>query len=139
MTTPTQTYEQARRTSGHTVIGWALDREERVELLLQFPPLHANVVADHVTLAAKVGREAPLPGPVHGEIVGRADDGQGVEALVVRIDGTTDRPDGSSFHITWSLGEGRRAKESNDVIAARGWTPLALPMPVKLIPARWPR
>lgn len=139
MTDAAQTYAEARRSSGQTVIGWALDREERVELLLQFPPRYAHVVADHVTLVAKVGREAPLPAPIHGEIVGRADDGQGVEAMVVRIDGGTDRPDGSIWHITWSLGEGRRAKESNDVIAACGWTPLDLPMPVKLTPARWPR
>jgi hypothetical protein len=139
MTDPARTYEQARRTKGDTVIGWALDREERVELLLQFPPKYPNVVADHVTLAARIGRDALLPEPVHGEIVGRADDGAGVEAMVVRIEGSTDRPDGSTWHITWSLGQGRRAKESNDVIAARGWTPIELPMPVKLTPARWPR
>jgi hypothetical protein len=139
MTDPARTYEQARRTKGDAVIGWALDRAERVELLLQFPPSYANVIADHVTLAARVGRDSPLPEPAHGEIVGRADDGAGVEAMVVRIDGTTDRPDGSTWHITWSLGQGRRAKESNDVIASRGWTPIELPMPVKLTPARWPR
>ena len=138
-TTPAQVYEQARRTSGQGVIGWALDREERVELLLQFPPRYANVVADHVTLAARVGRDALLPDVAHGEIVGRADDGAGVEAMVVRIAGSTDRPDGSVWHITWSLGAGRRAKESNDVIAARGWVPIELPMPVRLTPARWPR
>ncbi len=40
----------------------------------------------------------------------------GVEAMVVAIDGTTDRPDGSTYHITWSLGDGRRARESNDVL-----------------------
>jgi hypothetical protein len=136
MPSPAQTYEQARRTKGREVIGWTLDREERVELLLQFPPRYGNVVAHHVTLAAQVGRDAPLPEPVHGEIVGRADDSGGVEAMVVRIEGSTDRPDGSTWHITWSLGEGRRAKESNDVIAARGWAPIELPMPVKLTPAR---
>jgi hypothetical protein len=50
--------------------------------------------------------------------------------------GTTDRPDGSTYHITWSLSPGRRAKESNDVIAKLGWEPLELPMPVKLDPAQ---
>lgn len=138
MSSPASIYEKARRTSGQGVIGWALDREERVELLLQFPPRYRNLVADHVTLAARVGRDAPLPGVVHGEIVGRADDGKGVEAMVVRIEGSTDRPDGSTYHITWSLGDGRRAKESNDVIAAHGWTPIGLAMPLKLTPARWP-
>jgi hypothetical protein len=72
-----------------------------------------------------------------GEIVGRADDGKGVEAMVVSIADTTARPDGSTYHITWSLAHGREAVESNDVIATCGWTPLDLPMPVRLRPARW--
>jgi hypothetical protein len=93
------------------------------------------VVADHVTLSARVDRKSELPGETVGEIVGRVDDGRGVEALVVSIGGTTDRPDGSTYHITWSLAEGRRAKESNDVIREHGWQPLDLPMPVKLQPA----
>jgi hypothetical protein len=139
MSDPAQTYARARKSQGQTVIGWALDRAERVELLLQFPPRYPEVVADHVTLAARVGREAPLPDPVTGEIIGRADDSEGVEAMVVRLNGGTDRPDGSTWHITWSLAPGRRAKESNDVIAAHGWEPIDLPMPVQLTPARWPR
>ncbi len=57
--------------------------------------------------------------------------------MVVRIDGTTDRPDGSTYHITWSLAKGRRAKESNDVIRDQGFEPLELPMPVRLLPARF--
>ncbi len=121
------------------MIGWELDREQRKELLLQFPPKFPGVVADHVTLRSKVRRESGLPGEVTAEIVGRIDDGKGVEAMVVSLDGTTERPDGSSYHITWSLGEGRRAKESNDVIAALGWEKLELPMPVKLTPRKWPR
>ena len=132
--------KQAAAAAGHgkTVIGWALDREQRKELLQQFPPKFDNVVADHVTLAAKAKQDAALPCERLGEIVGRIDDGEGVEALVVAIDNITDRPDGSIYHITWSLGEGRRARESNDVIARLGWTAIDLPMPVRLIPSRWP-
>ena len=130
----------ARAGTGDAVIGWALDREQRKELLRQFPPQFSETVADHVTLAAGARRDADLPCETLGEIVGRVDDGDGVEALVVSIDGTTGRPDGSTYHITWSLdkAKGRRAKESNDVIARLGWTPLDLPMPVKLVPSRWP-
>ena len=120
------------------VSGWKLDPDQRAELLLQFPPAYPNVVADHVTLEAGVGPAAPPPPEAEAEIVGRADDGKGVEAMVVRLDGTTDRPDGSTWHITWSLAEGRRAKESNDVIAREGWQDFDLPMPVRLTPARWP-
>lgn len=133
---PQQAFQRAKK--GNGVIGWSLDRSQRTELLLQFPPKFSEVVADHVTLAARVARDAELPGDVDAAIVGRIDDGAGVEAMVVMIDGSTDRPDGSTYHITWSLEPGRRAKESNDVIARLGWEKIELPMPVRLTPARWP-
>ena len=117
------------------VIGWKLDRSEREELLKRFPPRYPDAVADHVTLET-TAEATPLPPPVSAEIVGRTDDGAGVEALVVAIDGSTDRPDGSTFHITWSLGQGRKAKESNDVLKARGWDELA-PLPVTVRPAKF--
>lgn len=132
-----QASEQAG--SGDTVIGWSIRvGRQREELLQQFEPRYPNTVADHVTLKAKASRDAPLPDETQGEIIGRTDDGQGVEALVVRIGGTTERPDGSTYHITWSLGPGREAKESNDVLRDRGWEEIDLPVPVRLEPKRWP-
>ena len=119
-------------------VGWALDRAERAALLKRFPPRYPQAVADHVTL--KFGdRQAALPTETSGEIVGVADDGAGVQAMVVRIGGTTDRPDGSTYHITWSLRPGRRAKESNEVIARFGWRALDAPVPVRLEPSAYPR
>jgi len=131
----------ARTRSGSKVLGWKLDRAERVRLLDRFPPAYEHVDADHVTLAARVGDGVALPPETEGRIVGRADDGDGVEAMVVEIAGTTDRPDGSTYHITWSLdrARGRRPVESNDVIRARGWTPLETTVPVRLIPTLWGR
>ena len=125
-----------RAGNGQSIIGWKLDPSQRKELLQQFPPKFDNVIADHVTLTARASEQASLPEETLGEIVGRIDDGRGVEAMVVRIDGTTDRPDGSTYHITWSLADGRRAKESNDVLAARPWQPFDLPMPIQLVPSR---
>ena len=134
---PSATQAADKAGTGDSVIGWKLDRGERAELLRRFPPRYRNPVADHVTLQAKVASDAPLPRETDGEIVGRVDDGRGVEAMVVRIGGTTDRPDGSTYHITWSLEDGRRAKESNDVLAAQRWVMFELPMPVRLRPARF--
>jgi hypothetical protein len=128
-----------RAGEGDSVIGWKLDREQRKELLQQFPPTYGNPDADHVTLRSRAAHDAELPEETLGEIVGRADDGQGVEAMAVAIRGTTERPGGGTYHITWSLGPGRKAQESNDVLAAGGWTAFDLPMPVKLVPACWPR
>ncbi len=116
-------------------IGWLVDQEQRVELLQQFPPRYEKTVADHVTLQS--GTDEALPEAAIGEIIGRADDGEGVEALVVSIDGSADRPGGGTYHITWSLAEGREAKESNDVIDTEGWADLDLPVPVTLHPAEF--
>ncbi len=109
-----------------TVTGWRLPRDERAALLERFPPRYAEVVADHVTLRIGSG---PLPRQVAARIVGRADDGKSLECLVVELDGTTDRPDGSTYHITWSLGPGREAVESNDVLRDGGWTHLDAAIP----------
>jgi hypothetical protein len=119
-----------------SVIGWKVDRGEREALLERFPPRYGERVADHVTLATEADHK-PLPPQVSARIVGHADDGAGVEAMVVELDGSTDRPDGSTFHITWSLADGRRAKESNDVIRGRGWTRWDEPVPVTITPARF--
>ena len=134
---PSAAQAAAQAGGGDSVIGWKLDRDQRKELLQQFPPRFRNVVADHVTLAAKAATDAPLPQETEGEIIGRADDGRGVEAMVVTIGGTTDRPDGSTYHITWSLGDDREAKESNDVLASGIWERFDLPMPIRLHPERF--
>jgi len=120
-----------------TVTGWKLASDERASLLDRFPPKYENVVADHVTLRTGATAETPLPREVEAEIVGQADDGHSLECLVVSIDGTTDRPDGSTYHITWSLGPGRRARESNDVLRELGWKPLDKSIPAQLEPARF--
>ena len=117
----------------HVYAGWLVDPAGRAALLARFPPRYAQVVAHHVTL--KFGdAEARAPGEVDAAIVGEADDGAGVQALVVAIDGAVGRPDGGVFHVTWSLADGREARESNAVIAARGWSPLDAAEPLRLTP-----
>ena len=117
--------------------GWLLDADERAALLARWPPRYPVVVAEHVTLPTPdVDGLPPLPAPTRGRIVGRADDSAGVEAMVVALDGSTTRRDGGTWHVTWSLGEGRRAKESNDVLAVFGWRPIE-PVEIALLPGRW--
>ncbi|WP_458096491.1 hypothetical protein [Roseomonas sp. WA12] len=117
------------------VLGWLLPPEEREALLALVPPHYECVVAHHVTLRPGVKRNHPLPHETSGRVMGLADNGQGVQALVVEIGGTTNRPDGSTYHITWSLGPGRKPVDSNGVIRGHGWTPLETPHPVRLEPA----
>lgn len=124
---------KARR--GNRVVGWRLPTPDRRLLLERFEPRYKHIVADHVTLSVNVATGTTLPEPVDAQVVGHADDGQGVEALVVAIEGSTDRPGGGIYHMTWSLEPGRTAKESNDVLVRKGWTALAETVPVKLSPA----
>jgi hypothetical protein len=121
-----------------TVTGWKLPEVERELLLRRFPPKYENVVADHVTLRTGATSDTPLPDkPTTSKVIGRADDGDSLECLVVELDGTTDRPDGSTYHITWSLEPGRKARESNDVLRDKGWDYIEAPIPVELEPARF--
>jgi hypothetical protein len=120
-----------------TVTGWMLPQVERELLLRRFPPKYENVVADHVTLRVGASPDTPLPNKPEAQVVGRADDGESLECLVVELDGTTDRPDGSTYHITWSLGPDRKARESNDVLRDQGWEYLEAPIPIELEPARF--
>lgn len=128
-------------TALHTmpVTGWKLDSDEREALLERFLPEWPDVIADHITLNVEAGDHDPLPETEQAEIVGGINDGEGLQAMVVAIDGSTDRPDGSTYHITWSLDRerGRKPVESNDVIAARGWRPLDDPVPIRIRPARF--
>ena len=118
-----------------SVIGWTLDVAERAVLLKAHPPLFAIAFAHHVTLATDAEDRA-LPLAVRASIVGHADDGKGVEAMVVTIDGATERPDGATCHITWSLGEGRRARESKDVLRQNEVRMFDHAIAITLTPAR---
>ena len=121
-----------------TVIGWKLNRDERSSLLRRFPPAYDSVIADHVTLQVGATAQTELPRqPATARIVGEADDGESLQCLVVELDGTIDRPDRSTYHITWSLGPGRKARESNDVLRDKGWKQLDAPVDVDLEPARF--
>lgn len=119
------------------IAGWRFDDKERADLLHSFPVRYARAIADHITLRFGTDAGTPLPTAVTGEIIGEADDGKGVLALVVRMEGTTERGDGSHFHVTWSLGPRRAGKESNAVMRELGWKPVEPPIVLALSPTRW--
>ncbi len=121
--------------SGYT--GWELDPKSRMRLMAKFPPKYEVVIGNHITDTFPAKDTTPLPQGNVGKIVGVVDDGKGVQALVVEINGTTRRPDGKTYHITWSRGADRRSMESNIVIQAQGWDPL-IPIRVKIAPRFFP-
>ena len=120
-----------------TILGWRLDPSDRAAVLARFPPRYSRTVADHVT-HGRPDEAPPLPAAASATVIGHADDATGVEALVVAIGGESARWDGSRYHVTWSLAEGREAKESNTVIATHGWESVDDDLALRLIPAEWP-
>ena len=117
--------------------GWLLPEKDRVELLSRFPPVYDDVIAHHVTLIMGIDE---LPTTTTGTVVGIVDDGMGCQVLVVAIDGSTDRWDGSTYHITWSLDRdvyNRKPVHSMAVLKEFGWEPV-WPVEIKLIPTVFP-
>lgn len=97
--------------------GYLLTDKSRNMLLAKFPPKYEKVVAHHITEQFGVGPEVPAPEmPATVMVVGYIDSGDGVEGLLVAVNGSTHRKDGSKYHITWSLGPGRKAVETNKYV-----------------------
>ena len=103
-------------------VGWILDPADRARLLGRCPPRYEETIAHHVTLWGHRNR-ASLPAAASFAVVGHADAGDGIEALVVTVDGEMERPDGNLFHCTWSLdrARGKAPKDSNTLIAEHGF------------------
>jgi len=99
---------------------YVLDNKSRRELSKHFPPKYPETVGHHVTVKFGVSKDAPIPRPAQLKVVGYADDGEGLEALVVSVDGKVNRPDGSLYHVTWSLdrSKGRKPVHSNQLVQA---------------------
>ena len=82
-----------------------------------FDPLYERIILEHITYQYPDDRKAP---PVFSaEIVGELHD-DGVQAVVVKINGSWTRPDGKIFHVTYSLSNGHKPAESNILIKRFG-------------------
>lgn len=100
--------------------GWELNETDRAKLLGRFPPVYPDVLAHHVTLNPGVKSDSEPPPAAVFNVVGVVDDGRGVQALVVTVNGSLRRPDGGFFHMTWSVDRaaGFKPVHSNDALAA---------------------
>jgi hypothetical protein len=104
---------------------YVLSPESRAALLKKHPPKYPEVIAHHVTHAFGVKKESRVPEhPKSVEVIGHVDDGKGVQAAVVKVDGREFRPDGKRYHVTISIdrSKGRKPVHSNDVISDLGYT-----------------
>lgn len=102
----------------------------RASLAQTFPPKFPEFIGHHVTYRTGAKSDQPLPEATTFRVVGYACDDAGIEALVVEVDGTTVRPDGRTYHITWSLDRdaGFKPVKSNELIASNGFEKLPSPI-----------
>lgn len=98
-----------------------LTDESRSKILSVFPPKYSEAIAHHITYKGVVS-ELPTPEDEF-MVVGYADNGESLEAAVVAVNGSTARPDGSTYHITISLDRDKGVKpmHSNDLLAEKGY------------------
>ncbi len=97
---------------------YVLTDESREALQEKFPPKYSEFIGHHVTVDFGLPSDAALPEEAHVRVLGMKDSTDGLEALVVTVNGESKRPDGNLYHITWSLDrEKYKPHDSNNVIA----------------------
>lgn len=112
-----------------------IEEGDRQYLLSLFKPSYPDVIAHHVTERPGVPKDSSPPEAADVVVIGYAK-GEGIEALVVQVNGTTDRPIGGTYHITWSLdaAAGFKPVDSNRLIKEEGFQPIVLTIPIKTVP-----
>jgi len=101
---------------GH-YFAYELTDKSRAELLQAFPPKFSKVICHHITIdfnptQDKLDAFLSTGSKLAVKVVGIAV-GNGVQCLVVSINGHTNRLDGSFYHITLSVEPPHKPVESN--------------------------
>lgn len=118
---------------------YVLDEKSRDKLANKFPPKYENFIGHHMTEKFGVGdKDDSLPLSLSADlrVIGHVDSGDGLEALVVGVNGSHKRPDGSIYHITWSIdpNSGYKPKDSNERLRQKQFT-LTLPISITAEPS----
>ena len=114
---------------------YALSADSRKKLAERYPPKYSKFVGHHVTEQFGVPRGTEAPEQANIEVVGYIDSQDGLEALVVSVNGSDKRPDGGTYHITWSLEPDKYApKDSNMMIKVAGYDPVPMPISIHTEP-----
>jgi len=114
---------------------YVLTDDSRDALLGKYPPKYSKVIGHHVTV--DFGVPAGTTAPENADVVvhGIKDSGDGLEALVVSVNGSRERPNGGFYHITWSLEPDKYSpKDSNALMSNGKRYTIALPIPLETVP-----
>ena len=110
---------------------FVVDGGDRERLAHKFPPKFPDFIGHHIT-----HRFGIRPNGNYGEqmvvhLVGYACNDIGLEAFVVAVNGNTTRPDGKTYHLTWSLDrtKGFKPVDSGGLVEGK-WQPIDPPLPI---------
>jgi len=96
---------------------YVLTEEARSKLEEKYPPKYPKFIGHHVTVDFGVSADAEIPAPAEIKVLGSVDSGDGLQTLVVSVNGKRARSDGGEYHITWSLDpEKYSPKDSNELL-----------------------
>lgn len=97
-----------------------VDPADRDKLAKRFPPKFPELIGHHITHQFGV---RPDPDIAYGTtvpvmLIGYSCNDEGLEAFTVSVNGSTHRPDGKTYHLTWSLdrSKGFRPVDSGDLV-----------------------
>jgi len=114
---------------------YVLTDESRSQLEEKYPPKYSNFVGHHVTVDFGVHADTEAPEESEVKVIGYKDSSDGLEALVVSVNGETKRPDGNPYHITWSLDPEKYApKDSNELLKSSYRYTLSLSVEIDTVP-----
>lgn len=92
------------------------------KLLRAFPKQYKKLIAHHITEKFGDVDQSDIPSDANVQVIGHADSEDGLEALVVTVNGNLRREDGSIYHITWSLDPAKyKPVDSNKLIMDGNW------------------
>lgn len=113
---------------------YVLDQQSRDKLKQKFPPKYDKFIGHHITVQFGVNKNTQPPEPATIKVVGYINNDDGLEALVVTVDGKVRRSDDSMYHITWSLDPDRYSpKDSNDLLKSKQYS-IVLPIEIEAEP-----
>lgn len=110
---------------------YVLKDSDRESLLKQFPPSHPRVIADHISAEALDSMDRVVDGPATGKVIGYVD-AEGIQSLIVEVNGTHLTSKGTPFHITWSSDPGKRTGSTGALVKRTGFTRLEKPITIDL-------
>lgn len=113
--------------------GWLIKDASVTQLKNIFGVKHPDFIGHHVTFM--FGKDSSMPPEADIEVVGHCVT-KTVECFVVTVNGSMMRPDGSIYHLTWSLDKSKGAKpvDSNKAIENEGFKHLEHPVRLQVTP-----